>query len=497
MEQDPANFQVDASGNLTVPVQPATVAAAPAPVAAAQVQGAQPIRAITFKHIGAQSGPRHFPRMEDEEPAIADIEDEAAFPEVKKPQLGQKGKRSGAMPHVNKKQWRKLLDVDEQDIDAAIAEVLAMDGPRPRNMETEAADMTVPDDDAVSWASGNYEPRELCLESCDGEAEDESPEDPSRELIDDFKLTPSPLEAAALQIFGPAAVRPSRESDADRPPITDESRPSGLADIKTRQGAPLKAKLSREEGWTPGKQARLRIAQRGLIAQTGVTQGELDRMSDMDTLDLFEELKMVVAKEKQEPAEAEHDLHARDLERVTQEEKSGEHADRLELVDSDDDDDGGKRIVDDPAKAAAEVASELRRGSWANSIWPKMPLIGCINQCNPTVVVNAVTSSLLKAGWRRLEVMMDSGAAESVIPQNEIPECPLRAHKHDIYYATATGEPILILGEQQLPTFTASGRPCSMTFQACDVSKPLASVRRMVQARSALVFAPDDWGGPS
>ena len=165
------------------------------------------------------------------------------------------------------------------------------------------------------------------------------------------------------------------------------------------------------------------------------------------------------------------------------------------MVDSDDDDDGGKRVVDDPATAAAEVASELRRVLWANSIWPKMPSIGCINQCNPTVVVNAVTSSLLKAGWRRLEVTVDSGAAESVIPQNEVPEYPLKAHKHDIYYATATGEPILNLGEQQLPMFTPSGRPCAMTFQACEVSKPLASVRRMVQAGSALVFAPDDWGG--
>ena len=34
-----------------------------------------------------------------------------------------------------------------------------------------------------------------------------------------------------------------------------------------------------------------------------------------------------------------------------------------------------------------------------------------------------------------------------------------------------------------------------MTFQSCDVTKPLASVKRLVDAGNMVVFAPDSWGG--
>ena len=34
-----------------------------------------------------------------------------------------------------------------------------------------------------------------------------------------------------------------------------------------------------------------------------------------------------------------------------------------------------------------------------------------------------------------------------------------------------------------------------MTFQACDVTKPLASVKRMMDAGHAVVFSPEEAGG--
>ena len=34
-----------------------------------------------------------------------------------------------------------------------------------------------------------------------------------------------------------------------------------------------------------------------------------------------------------------------------------------------------------------------------------------------------------------------------------------------------------------------------MTFQACDVTKPLASVKRMVDAGHAVIFSPEELGG--
>ena len=42
---------------------------------------------------------------------------------------------------------------------------------------------------------------------------------------------------------------------------------------------------------------------------------------------------------------------------------------------------------------------------------------------------------------------------------------------------------------------TPSGQLKGMTFQACDVTKPLASVKRMMDAGHAVVFAPEDLGG--
>ena len=81
-----------------------------------------------------------------------------------------------------------------------------------------------------------------------------------------------------------------------------------------------------------------------------------------------------------------------------------------------------------------------------------------------TAVSSPMAASMLKKGWRRLEVTVDSGAAESVIPADEIPEYPLKKHEHDIYYSTATGEPIMNMGEQRIPMFAPSGKPCSMTL---------------------------------
>ena len=43
--------------------------------------------------------------------------------------------------------------------------------------------------------------------------------------------------------------------------------------------------------------------------------------------------------------------------------------------------------------------------------------------------------------------------------------------------------------------FTATGRPSAMRFQACDVMKPLASVKRLLDAGTAVIFAPEEWGG--
>ena len=100
-----------------------------------------------------------------------------------------------------------------------------------------------------------------------------------------------------------------------------------------------------------------------------------------------------------------------------------------------------------------------------------------------------------QAGWRRMRVTVDSGAAESVIPTDEMPEYTKHRHPVEEYFQTATGEPIVNEGEQRLPILTPSGHLRGMTFQSCDVTKPLASVKRLTEAGHAVVFSPEEYGG--
>ena len=90
---------------------------------------------------------------------------------------------------------------------------------------------------------------------------------------------------------------------------------------------------------------------------------------------------------------------------------------------------------------------------------------------------------------------MDSGAAESVIPVDEVVKYKKNKLRIDEWFQTASGEPIKNEGEQKIPIMLSSGQLRGMTFQACEVTKPLASVKRMMDAGHAVVFAPEAAGG--
>ena len=91
------------------------------------------------------------------------------------------------------------------------------------------------------------------------------------------------------------------------------------------------------------------------------------------------------------------------------------------------------------------------------------------------VVINNVKA--VRSGWQRMRVTVDSGAAESVIPLGEITAYPRIKPVVDEWYQTASGEPIKNEGEQRIPMLMPSGQLRGMTFQACDVTKPLLQSR--------------------
>ena len=65
--------------------------------------------------------------------------------------------------------------------------------------------------------------------------------------------------------------------------------------------------------------------------------------------------------------------------------------------------------------------------------------------------------------------------------------------KHDklIFYQSATGQPICNVGRQDIAFLTKEGTLRGMRFQATSVVKKLlASVKRIVEAGHAVIFAP-------
>ena len=94
--------------------------------------------------------------------------------------------------------------------------------------------------------------------------------------------------------------------------------------------------------------------------------------------------------------------------------------------------------------------------------------------------------------WTKISMAVDSGACESVIdaaeqiPGYEIKET--KASRSGLVYASATGEEIPNLGEVLLPMLTKENTKRSMKMQAAEVSRPLASVKRICEAGHVVVF---------
>ena len=138
----------------------------------------------------------------------------------------------------------------------------------------------------------------------------------------------------------------------------------------------------------------------------------------------------------------------------------------------------------------------IGNANWINCInWLKETIDEMNNTKTLGNVNGAQTTQREKQGWRKVELTVDSGAAESVIPPWLVTNYPIVKPLHPIWYQSATGEPIADEGEQQIPVVTQAGRLRGLKMRAAEVTKPLASVKRMVDAKHAVVFAPQEMGG--
>ena len=104
-------------------------------------------------------------------------------------------------------------------------------------------------------------------------------------------------------------------------------------------------------------------------------------------------------------------------------------------------------------------------------------------------------SSIPPASWRELEVTVDSGACDTVLPTDECKE--IRLHESDqsrkgLEYEVANGETIPNLGERRCVMMTEnSSTPKRIAFQVADVHKALLSVTRAADMGYQCVLGKD------
>ena len=82
-------------------------------------------------------------------------------------------------------------------------------------------------------------------------------------------------------------------------------------------------------------------------------------------------------------------------------------------------------------------------------------------------------------GFKKLEVLVDSGAAASVMPQRYVEDREVtagEAAKKGVHYVAADGGRIPNLGEVKVNLLTKEKEKATVTFQVADVHKPILSV---------------------
>eukprot|EP00974_Lingulodinium_polyedra_P029346 2826712-Lingulodinium_polyedra.AAC.1 len=92
-------------------------------------------------------------------------------------------------------------------------------------------------------------------------------------------------------------------------------------------------------------------------------------------------------------------------------------------------------------------------------------------------------------GLRPVEVLVDSGAAESVIPTGLLQDYPVQQGSAALSgekYMTADGKEIPNRGEQAVKFYTQEQHRCVLTFQVTDATKTLLSVAQLAATGHAV-----------
>ena len=119
------------------------------------------------------------------------------------------------------------------------------------------------------------------------------------------------------------------------------------------------------------------------------------------------------------------------------------------------------------------------------STWT-VPLSNRFVSLSEDIEVGAVQVDMNSKEARRGRITIDSGAAESVLPRKMLPKEPMveEAKRRGVKYVAANGGKMENIGEIKVKFKRVGSKAVnSITFQVTDVSKPLASVSRILDKR--------------
>ena len=93
--------------------------------------------------------------------------------------------------------------------------------------------------------------------------------------------------------------------------------------------------------------------------------------------------------------------------------------------------------------------------------------------------------------WQRITSVMDSGAADSVAPEDIASWIPVVASpgsKRGQHYLSASGDRLPNLGQKSLQVVTEEGTATTTTYQIADVTRPLCAVSKACESGNVVVF---------
>ena len=144
------------------------------------------------------------------------------------------------------------------------------------------------------------------------------------------------------------------------------------------------------------------------------------------------------------------------------------------------------RVIDYLNRVKGGFGDEGRRSVPVQHLLPTAaPLLGAQTI---TKVENGVR-------WRKVQGVIDSGAGENVSQERDLGNAavtPSLGSRTGVTYEAADGQQIRNRGEVTVKGVLENGDVRWMTFQACNVSRPLLSVGRICEAGNKVTFE-EDW----